>query len=69
MQYTDAFGFFLLLENVLGTDQRLLLLVTLVLAFFMDLTIGEPPESIHPVVIIGKVIGKLKKLLSIKIHA
>ena len=63
MQYTDVLTFFILLENVLMADQRLELLMTLFLAFFIDLTVGEPPESIHPVVLIGKVIGKLENLL------
>jgi adenosylcobinamide-phosphate synthase len=57
---------FLLFENALGADQRLQMLVTIFLAFFIDLTIGEPPEPIHPVVLIGKVIGKLKNSLKHK---
>jgi len=63
MQFTDVLAFLILLENVLMADQRLELLLTLFLAFFIDLIIGEPPESIHPVVLIGKVIGKLENRL------
>ena len=41
-----------------GTD---FLISVLLLAFAFDILIGEPPETIHPVVWIGKLIGILKK--------
>ncbi|MBN1133817.1 MAG: cobalamin biosynthesis protein [Methanosarcinaceae archaeon] len=41
-----------------GTDH---LVSVLLLAFAFDILIGEPPETIHPVVWIGKLIGILKK--------
>lgn len=63
MQFTDVIACIIFFENALGADKRFELLVTLILAFFIDLTVGEPPELIHPVVIIGKVISKLEKLL------
>ncbi|MFX1520203.1 MAG: cobalamin biosynthesis protein [Promethearchaeota archaeon] len=66
MQNINVLALFLLFENVLGADQRLQMLVTIFLAFFIDLTVGEPPEFIHPVVLIGKVIGKLKNSLKHK---
>jgi len=66
MQNTNALALFLFFENALGADQRLQIFVTIFLAFFIDVTVGEPPESIHPVVLIGKVIGKLKNSLKHK---
>jgi adenosylcobinamide-phosphate synthase len=36
-------------------------LVVLLLAVAMDLVLGEPPARVHPVVLIGKLIGALKR--------
>jgi adenosylcobinamide-phosphate synthase len=66
MQNINILSLFLFFENVLRADQRLQMLITIFLAFLIDLTVGEPPESIHPVVLIGKVIGKLKNVLKHK---
>ncbi|WP_287589051.1 cobalamin biosynthesis protein [Candidatus Borrarchaeum sp.] len=63
MQNINILSLFLFFENVLRADQRLQMLITIFLAFLIDLTVGEPPESIHPVVLIGKVIRKLKNAL------
>lgn len=66
MQNSNVLTFFLFLENFLRADHRLQMLITIILALIIDLTVGEPPESIHPVVLIGKVIGKLKNALKHK---
>ena len=43
------------------------LILLLILSILLDLMIGELPNKIHPVVIIGKTIDKLSKpLLKIK---
>lgn len=36
-------------------------LVVLLLAVAMDLTLGEPPAGVHPVVLMGRLIGSLKR--------
>lgn len=36
-------------------------LVVLLLAVAMDLTLGEPPAGVHPVVLMGRLIGGLKR--------
>ncbi|MBP1357506.1 MAG: cobalamin biosynthesis protein, partial [Sulfolobus sp.] len=43
-------------------------LITLFIALAIDLTIGEPPEVIHPVVICGKISEKVRKPFGSRIH-
>ena len=40
------------------------ILVIIIIAVLIDIILGELPSKIHPVVLMGAVINKLKKLLS-----